>query len=177
VEHSNTAFYFCEGMHNNRQFALKFYASNADFMADMMAYKELGGGRMLLLLLLLHRECSTLPYCSCIRCMQVLESSNHATCVLPPTLAELVRLVASLKPCNFYCLATDSATVALGPSSTCVPVLEMSYPGSSTYPTSVLVFERGQCTLETFPRRRPSYFQQVTLTDHNHMLNDQSMFV
>jgi hypothetical protein len=44
-----------------------------------------------------------------------------------------------------------------------VPVLEMSYPGSSAYPTSVLVFERGQCTLETFARQRPSYFQQVTV--------------
>jgi hypothetical protein len=43
VEHSNTAVYFCEGMHNNRQFALKFYASQADFTAEMMAYKELGG--------------------------------------------------------------------------------------------------------------------------------------
>jgi hypothetical protein len=32
-------------MHNNRQFALKFYASHADFMAEMSAYKELGGGR------------------------------------------------------------------------------------------------------------------------------------
>jgi hypothetical protein len=30
-------------MHNNRQFALKFYASQADFTAEMMAYKELGG--------------------------------------------------------------------------------------------------------------------------------------
>jgi hypothetical protein len=43
VEHSNTAVYFCEGMHNNRQFALKFYACQADFTAEMMAYKELGG--------------------------------------------------------------------------------------------------------------------------------------
>jgi hypothetical protein len=46
VEHSNTAVYFCEGMHNNRQFALKFYASQADFTAEMMAYKELGGELM-----------------------------------------------------------------------------------------------------------------------------------
>jgi hypothetical protein len=37
----------------------------------------------------------------------------------------------------------------------------MSYPGNASYPTSVLVFERGQCTLETFARQRPSYFQQV----------------
>ncbi|WIA44519.1 hypothetical protein OEZ86_007258 [Tetradesmus obliquus] len=92
VEHSNTAVYFCDGMHNNRQFALKFYASNEDFMAEMMAYKELGG-----------------------------------------------------------------------PSSKFVPVLEMSYPGSSSHPTSVLVFERGQCTLETFARQRPSYFQQIDI--------------
>ncbi|WIA24022.1 hypothetical protein OEZ85_013642 [Tetradesmus obliquus] len=92
VEHSNTAVYFCDGMHNNRQFALKFYASHEDFMAEMMAYKELGG-----------------------------------------------------------------------PSSKFVPVLEMSYPGSSSYPTSVLVFERGQCTLETFARQRPSYFQQIDI--------------
>jgi hypothetical protein len=47
VEHSNTAVYFCEGMHNNRQFALKFYASNADFTAEMSAYKELGGELLL----------------------------------------------------------------------------------------------------------------------------------
>jgi hypothetical protein len=39
----------------------------------------------------------------------------------------------------------------------------MSYPGNASYPTSVLVFERGQCTLETFARQRPSYFQQVTV--------------
>jgi hypothetical protein len=45
VEHSNTAVYFADGMHNNRQFALKFYASHEDFMAEMLAYKELGGGR------------------------------------------------------------------------------------------------------------------------------------
>jgi hypothetical protein len=48
VEHSNTAVYFCEGMHNNKQFALKFYASQADFTAEMMAYKELGGELMFL---------------------------------------------------------------------------------------------------------------------------------
>lgn len=44
-----------------------------------------------------------------------------------------------------------------------MPQLEMSYPGrADAYTASVLVFERGQCTLEDYLRtQRPSYFQQV----------------
>eukprot|EP00883_Tetradesmus_obliquus_P003774 jgi/Sobl393_1/14073/SZX67297.1 len=121
-------------MHNNRQFALKFYASNEDFMAEMMAYKELGGpsSKFVPVLEMTYPGSSSYPTSPSSKFVPVLEMTYPGSSSYPTS-----------------------------PSSKFVPVLEMSYPGSSSYPTSVLVFERGQCTLETFARQRPSYFQQV----------------
>ncbi|EFX60096.1 hypothetical protein DAPPUDRAFT_125524, partial [Daphnia pulex] len=141
VEHSNTAVYFCDGMHNNRQFALKFYASNEDFMAEMMAYKELGDFMAEMIAYKeLMGELFNFASAFCLVCMismcqhsvPVVQDASCQQCfqglkVLADTVTEHSHTVAA------------AAAAAAGPSSKFVPVLEMTYPGSSSYPTSVLV--------------------------------------